>query len=159
MEDNPKFGILWYPGFTGLFYAEDDENNIVVGPYFEDPNEAKMIFDDHVSTWNEKFVKIVFVEDKDEYEFICYQDPQVSYSKANFGFYRSSMSQSGFYSRFKDRMIRGCKFVIFTKNNSNTAIPNTLDPPIKVANIQILKSDEVDPNTYEGIARTGCKAD
>ena|SRR2546427_3006959 len=145
-----EFGFLWYVDFSGMMYAWN-ENEVIVGPHFPNTTDAQKIYDNHISKWNSRYVHITFIEDADEYEFVCYQDPKFSYDKINFGFYRSSMNKTGHYSAVRDRIPKECKLVIFHDNPPN--INNMIGVPMSVGNAKIISVGEVKTNTYEYFAR------
>ncbi len=100
--DNNEFASLWYPDFEGMAYAEDDEG-LLLCPYFFERGKAIFV-SEKIKDWNENFINITFIEVKNnEYEFVCYEQPQASRNPITFGLYRSDMDQNGGYSQFKDR--------------------------------------------------------
>jgi len=141
---------LWYPDFKGIMYA-GDEKGLIIGPHFSEKSTAQKIFDDHISKWNSKFVYITFIEDVSEYEFVCYQDPKSSFSKINFGFYRSSMNKEGNYSKSRDEIkSSGCRLGLFYEGSNGFEV---LGEPIEVNSVKIISTQDVDSNSYEAIAR------
>ncbi len=96
----PSFDIDWCGNFYGIYWAYE-KDRLVVSTVFEDKEEAFQLAKE-VETWNDKFTRMTIIEkNNEEYAICCYQDPQISKSKKNFGLYRSGMVQSGAYEQAK----------------------------------------------------------
>ncbi len=95
-----SFDIEWKGNFYGIYWAYE-KDRLVVSTVFEDKEEAEQLAQE-VENWSDKFTRMTIIEKgNDEYALCCYQDPQISKNKKNFGLYRGGMGQAGGYAQAK----------------------------------------------------------
>ena len=95
-----SFEIDWKGNFYGIYWAYE-KDRLVVSTVFEDKDQAIQLAKE-VETWSDKFTRMTIIEkNNDEYALCCYQDPQISKSKKNYGLYRAGLRQAGGYERAK----------------------------------------------------------
>ncbi len=143
--DSTRFASFWYPDFIGIAYGFD-RDNFLVAPYFDNESKAKYVYD-IISRWNSNFIKMRFIEyGKDNYAFIAYQDPQGSFHKINFGLYRSSMTRSMSYSKYKPEIQKDVLprlGVLFSKNPSDPSSWVPIGPSLKIGDCKIINEDDL----------------
>lgn len=148
MNFDTKYGIIWLPEFHSLLYARD-ENGMITGPQFYDKYDATVAYDEYISKWNQKYVNISFIEGKDAYEFVCYQDPKKSHSKTSLCLYKNALDKNGVFLKEKNNIKSGCRLRIYYKTpEGHKRIGILLS-----TNVKIISVKDVIPDSYEDIIR------
>ena len=149
MDFDTKFGTIWLPELEGLLYGKD-KDGLIAGPQFFDKYDATIAYEEYVSKWNQKSVNIVFIEDKDAYEFLCYQDPKKSYSKTSLCLYKDALGTNGVFLKQKENIRRsGCRLGIYYKTPTGfkrMGIPFSAD-------VKIISEKDIISGSYEDIIR------
>ena len=156
--DEIYFTNLWYPDFVGMAYGVSG-NNLLIAPYFDNRGKATYVYH-KTAEWNPKFVKARFIEyGNDEYAFVCYQDPKISFTKFNFGLYRSSMQRTGNYSNARDQIKSGTidLGIVFAKNIHDFSSYEPLGESIHITDCKILTESELEEHTLEKFAHRACR--
>ncbi len=141
--DRNNFASLWYPDFEGMAYAEDDKG-LLLCPYFFERGKAVFV-SKKIKDWNENFINITFIEVKNnEYEFVCYEQPQASRNPITFGLYRSGMDQNGGYSQFKDRFQNNVRLqILFAKDRQSLQDAEEISSPLKIKKIELISENDL----------------
>lgn len=149
MDLDTKFGTIWLPDLDGLLYGKD-KDGLIAGPQFFDKYDATVAYEEYVSKWNQESINIVFVEDENSYEFLCYQDPKKSHSKTNLCMYKDALGTSGVFLREKENIRRsGCRLGIYYKTSTGYNRMGNLF----FANVKIISVNEIIDDSYEDTIR------
>lgn len=143
-----KFGILWYTDFRGIAYAQN--NGIVVIPLFTNEKEAQSV-SKIIQDWETRFIVVTFIEmPNGDYCFVCYQDPKTSYTKSNFGLYRSSMSQQGHYSQAKLEIQKNLPRIqiAYSLEPTNVSTYREISPIISIGKCRIILESDLTKKEY-----------
>ena len=149
MDFDTKFGTIWLPDLEGLLYGKDNRG-LIAGPQFYDKYDATVAYEEYVSKWNESSINIVFVEDENQYEFFCYQDPKKSHLKTNLCLYKDRLGKSGVFLKYKNHIKEsGCRLGIYYKSSEGL---KRMGIPL-VANVKIISNKDVISGSYEDVIR------
>ena len=148
MDVNTKFGMIWMPEFHSLLYVKD-KNGLIVGPQFYDKYDATVAYEEYISRWNQKYINISFIENKDTYEFVCYQDPKKSHSKNSLCLYKNSLDKNGVFLKEKINIKSGCRLGVYYKNPEGHKMVGI---PLST-NVKIMTTKELIPDSFEYIIK------
>ena len=149
MSFDTKFGTIWLPEIHRLVYIKD-KNSLVVGPEFYDKFDATAAYEEYISKWNRKSIKMQFIVDEESYEFMCYQDPKTSHSKTNLCLYKDLLNKNGVFLKEREVIERqGCKLGVHYKTSDGY---KSIGIPFPT-NVEIISAEQVIPNSYEDIIR------
>ncbi len=90
--------ITWTGGFPRIAWAQE-KKRLVISAIFEN-REAAEALAQHVNRWNDRFVKLIIIEDANEYAVCCYQDP-TALGEENTGVYRPGLPRISGYDQVK----------------------------------------------------------
>jgi hypothetical protein len=147
MSEDGRYMFLIYAEFLGIGYIRDNQG-WHISVLFQNPGEAKQVWDAEFKNLDGKRITISFIETPFDYKFFVYSTPLKKMPVNNFSLYRSlDISQN--YIMFKKGFNGKVMFEFAIVSGPQPAIFSDYKT---ITDVKFTKLSEVKPNSPEWLA-------